>query len=327
MAVYIIPVKGITINKIYIGNKQPKAIYIGEKEVKEIYKGSTCVYKKIDTSVGIDVVLYKINDSTSLSGSTLYITSTDDSTQTVTGKIEIPKSVYNFELRCAALQDGSIVYKENQLITKYASSGAGTWTDSRNTPFYLHKWAYQPNNTTSTITRGQVTLMCVNLAGVSPAVMPKMKFDIIHLGSTTVTSYSLTVYFCNFYTGTSIMSFQLVASWNGTASSDSTGGGMVGTQTWANQRTLKLSTTKTTAGILTQLNDLTVLNNSGGYLSSFWQIRVNSSAPTYANRKTAGTAIESGTEKLDGSIDFKEIYNYNFSSGNRTLYMWFCEGI
>ena len=327
MAVYTIPVKGITINKIYIGDKQPKAIYKGEREIREMYKGSTCVYKKIDTSVGIDVVLSKVNDSTSLSGSTLYITSTNDGTQTSTGEIKIPKSVYNFELRCAALYDGNIVYKEDQLITKYASSGSGAWTNSRNTPFYLHKWAYQPNNTTSTITRGQVTLMCANLAGVSPAVMPKIQFNIIHLGSTTVTSYSLTVYFCNFYTGTTIMSFQLVASWDGTASSDSTGGGFVDTQTWTNQRTLKLNTTKTTGGILTQLNHLTVLNTGGEYLSSFWQIRVNSSAPTYANRKTAGTAIESGTEKLDGYIDFKEIYNYNFPSGNQTLYMWFCEGI
>lgn len=38
----------ITINKIKIGSKAPKAIYKGSTEVKAVYKGSTCVYKKED---------------------------------------------------------------------------------------------------------------------------------------------------------------------------------------------------------------------------------------------------------------------------------------
>ena len=34
------------INKIWVGNQQPKALYLGNSPIKQIYLGNTVIYKK-----------------------------------------------------------------------------------------------------------------------------------------------------------------------------------------------------------------------------------------------------------------------------------------
>ena len=93
-----VPYNAITVNKIRIGSKEPKAIYKGSTEIMEVYKGSTLIYKKVNTTYGIKLVVQKINDSTTISNKTYFqVTSLSGNTAYVS--LYIPYDAYNYTLQ------------------------------------------------------------------------------------------------------------------------------------------------------------------------------------------------------------------------------------
>ena len=126
---------------------------------------------------------------------------------------------------------------------------------------------------------------------------------------------------------------------NGVDKSSGAGGGFVGGNSWISHRTISWIDGRSFTGTITKLSTLNMTthstSNSGQsgvpVNSVAWQMRMNSSAPTYANRKTSGTLMFMGTgnyENLYGNlpgISALNTYNISATTAGATRYMWFCE--
>lgn len=317
-----VPYNAITINKIRIGGKAPKAIYKGGVEVKKVTKGSTVVYQKVDTSFGIKLVVQKINDSTTISDKT-YFQVTSQSGNEVFTSLYIPYNAYNYTLQATLYEGTTIRFNSstNLTISKIDTPASVDLTTSA--PFYYIKYAYQPGGS-STVGRG--TYIITNV--YNSECQPKIYLHTFNLGSGIATVCNINYNFCNYYSGTSIISAGFIQKYgDGSLVTSSTGGGFIGTTTWTNQRIVNWSRSSSpysaTLNAITHLHALTTTNSS--IFTGSWQIRISTSAPTYANRKTSGTQIFKGTGNLAENTNQACLVTSITTTGNDTRYMWFCE--
>lgn len=319
-----VPYNAITVNKIRIGSKEPKAIYKGSTEIMEVYKGSTLIYKKANTSFGIKLVVQKINDSTTISDKTYFqVTSLSGNTAYVS--LYIPYNAYNYTLQATLYEGTTIKYNSTTNLEIVKIDTPATVTLSSSAPFYYIKYAYQPGGS-SEISRGTYTITNV----YSSECQPKIYLKTINLGSGIGTIYHIEYNLCNYYSGTSITSTGFIQKYeNGNLSTSSTGGGFIGVTTWTNQRLISWSRSSSTgAATLHAITHLHVLTTDGvdsGTFTGSWQIRIATSAPTYANRKTSGTQVFKGTGNLAENTNQACLVTSITTTGNDTRYIWFCE--
>lgn len=145
------------------------------------------------------------------------------------------------------------------------------------------------------------------------------------MGSGIATICKINYYFCNYYSGTTIQSAAFIQKYgDGSLVTSGTGGGFIGTTTWADQRLISWS--RSTSPYSATLNAITNFHvtTSSGIFTGSWQIRISKSKPTYANRKTAGTQIFKGTGCIEYNTNQACLASIT-TTGNDTRYMWFCE--
>ena len=316
-----VPFNAITINKIRIGGKAPKSIWKGSKEVMKVTKGSTVVYQKVSTTYGIELLVQEVNDSTTISDKT-YFQQTSSSGNDVYVSLYIPYNAYNYLIRATMYEGTSIKYTSKDLkIEKIDTAASVSVTNSG--PFYRIKYSYQPGGST-TVGRGTYTIQNV----YSSECQPKIYLRTFNLGSSIATVCKINYNFCNYYSGTSIISTGFVQKYgDGSLVTSSTGGGFIGTTTWADQRLISWSRSTSpysaTLNAITHLHALTTTNSS--IFTGSWQIRISTSKPTYANRKTAGTQIFKGTGIIEYNTNQACLVTSITTTGNDTRYIWFCE--
>lgn len=318
-----VPYNAITTNKIRIGGKTPTAIYKGGIEVVKVTKGSTVVYEKVNTTYGIKLVVQKVNDSTTISNKT-YFQQTSLNGNDAYVSLYIPYDAYNYTIQTTMYEGTSIKYSSTDLkLVKIDTSGDVTYTTGA--PFYYIKYAYQPGGS-STIGRGTYTIQNV----YSSVCQPKIYLHTFNLGSGIGTVYKINYNFCNYYSGTSITSAGFIQKYgNGDLVTSSTGGGFIGTTTWTDQRIVSWSRSSSpysaTLNAITHLHVLTTNGINSGIFIGSWQIRIATSKPTYANRKTSGTQVFKGTGNLADNTNQACLVTSITTTGNDTRYMWFCE--
>ena len=319
-----VPFNAITINKIRIGGKAPKSIWKGSKEVMKVTKGSTVVYQKVNTTYGIKLVVQKINDSTTISDKT-YFQQTSKSGNDVYTSLYIPYNAYNYTLQATLYEGATIKFNAttNLAISKIDTPASVNLTTSA--PFFYIKYSYQPGGS-STVGRGTYTIT----NAYSSDCKPRIYLRTFNLGSGIAAVCKINYNFCNYYSGTSIMSTGFIQKYgDGSLVTSSTGGGLIGTTTWADQRLISwsrgTSPYSATLNAITHLHVLTTNGTESGIFTGSWQIRISTSKPTYANRKTAGTQIFKGTGIIEYNTNQACLVTSITTTGNDTRYMWFCE--
>ena len=319
-----VPYNAITVNKIRIGSKEPKAIYKGSTEIMEVYKGSTLIYKKVNTTYGIKLVVQKINDSTTISNKTYFqVTSLSGNTAYVS--LYIPYDAYNYTLQATLYEGTSIKFNNTTNLEIVKIDTPATITLSTGAPFYYIKYVYQPGGS-SEIGRGTYTITNI----YSSECQPKIYLKTINLGSGIGTVYKINYNFCNYYSGTSITSTGFIQKYgDNSLVTSSTGGGIIGTTTWTNQRLISWSRSfspySATLNAITHIHVLTTDGQNSSIFTGSWQIRISTSSPTYANRKTSGTQVFKGTGILADNTNQACLVTSITTTGNDTRYIWFCE--
>lgn len=312
----------ITVNKIRIGGKTPTAIYKGGVEVKKVTKGSTVVYQKENVSYGIELELQEVNDATT------YLSSCSFSTNNISGDfMEATLNLYynasNFDLKIGAYKGNSIQYGTNFITVD--KSGSFTGTISSGAPYFYYRYAYQPNVTADVLNRGTISIS----NNINSIFKPLILLNISQNANTTVYS-KITLTFCNLLSSTSIYQLAFNVKYtDGTTLGTSQGGGIKGQTSWTDTRTMKISREGATNYVAVFDKLVTIVQKTGTgsnetVYTGGWQLRIHTSAPTYANRKTTGTQIYKGYGSVEGSSPKSPVSTVQVT-GNVHRYIWICE--
>ena len=282
----------ITINKIRIGGKAPKAIHKGGVEVKEVKKGSTVVYKKEDVTY---TLAQAPGSATSISASGTTIVYKVTSYKGSSTAVPVSYSIVG--------NGGGTVASCTQSGTTYTITvniSANTSIASKTHMLGISHADPNGNGVQS------ITLTCTQ-SGINS------------------TTYKINFYFCNWLYGTYVQSanFNFVKQ-NGTILTSSIGGGIQGVSAgWVTQRTITFSDTTTFTGYLESMENTHITDNSGGF-TGWWQIKVTTSA-SQPSSVYDGTQIFYCGGVGQEITDALTAYNLTATSSGTNRYMWLCQ--
>lgn len=312
--------KEITINNIRIGGKAPKSIYKGSVEVMKVTKGSTVVYQKERITYGVSIEITSINNTTTLLSQTS-LTPGSISGNNLSATLLLPATATTFVMKVGVTKNGVAQYSTSYFSVTKQTGSFSISTGASSNPYMNYTYSYQANNTTSQVFRG--ALLIQNKMG---SIIPGITLSINQKGTAATSEYKIRLLLCNYYSGTSIQSLSLVMPINGTDTTSTAGGGFSAVTSWLAQREVSWISNSAFTGSLSKLSRLEYTSELEGISINDvnWQLRIHTTASTYANRKTTGTQIFKGVGECT-SASISAANTYNITAGDAVRYVWFCE--